>query len=243
MFQTSDLLTLPDLRNLIQRDNNYGVYVLNTARIRTNELQFEQAGIDSPYSEQYVETAIHITIGDATSGINVVIPPMWIPFDLTVYAEASKVLESSNFKSMVEKKFLTLITKEAFDRVMSSEDAKAARKYYERTYSGSSSAGLTPEELIRQLNSKAQGQGAKKTSTLQKAEQKTTLSPVVHSFVEIAADVDHSELFQKYKSVEPKLTDNDLVYLRENGGLAQIKAAATKALKRRTNNEAAGKSE
>lgn len=234
MYKQSDLLSINEARELIKENSAYGVYVVNVAKIRTNAKQFEDIGINNPYSDKTVEAAVNLFVGEGNNVTHIMVPPIWIPIDLSTYADSEKLLESSAFKQALAKGFLTLITKEAYERVMSTEEAQEAKTYYASSINVSSSAGLDVQSMITEMNNNVKSSGTLKTLAKSKNTEKR-LSSIVHTFVNIKEDDDHNGLFQQFKNVENKLTDDDLEHLRQNAGLVKIKAAATKALNKRRN--------
>lgn len=227
-YTEHDLLTINDLRAKLNEDAQYGVYVLNTARIKNNHTSYVEVGMKSPYESDATEAAVNLTIKlTPTESIDINIPPLTIPLDLTMFAPGLSIINTPMFKDRLEKRFLTLITKEAFERVMSTDDAKQVKAYYDRNTTVSAAAGLQESDLLKQINAKSTTIPKAKQAT----KQQTTLSAVVHEFVDINEDeADHNALFQKYKTVEKKLSDFDLQHLIDNAKVTKIKSASQKEL-------------
>ena len=240
-FQQSDLISMQTLREAITQDPLHGVYVVNTARIRVHGDSYAAAGIDTPYKTTSMEAAININIGTAKEPMMINIPPLSIPFDLSAYGEPTDILKSPGFKDAIDKRLLTLISKVAYETIMDTPDAQEVKQHYESTRSLSASANLDDTAIIEQMNAKANfnpnGTPKRKLNSAKantKEAKVPSLSPVIYKFTTKTEDMNHNTLYQEYKSCEPKLNEQDFIYLKEHAVVAKVQAAATKALDKLT---------
>lgn len=231
LFKKDDFITLAELRAKLAEDANYGVYIINAARIPVNTSEYDEVGIESPIAEDRIDAAININIGTVKEPMLVNIAPTWIPINLADYGEPVEIFKSQGFKSMVERGYVALISKEGYDRVMEDEGAREARQYMlDQKYATSSQ---TNDQLLDHLNRNASTRVAKKVERAEKASRKgsrATLSAAAHEFTDKSTEVPHTTLFQKYKALEPKLSFVDLEHIAKHTVIPKIKAAAEKKL-------------
>jgi hypothetical protein len=58
----------------------------------------------------------------------------------------------------------------------------------------------------------------------------------VEKFVSVSSDANHNQLYQEYKSVEPKLSLLDLTHLSEKAAVTKIKNDAAKKVAKAAGN-------
>lgn len=231
LFKKNDFITLAELRAKLAEDANYGVYIINAARIPVNSSEYDELGIESPIAEDKIDAAININIGTVKEPMLVNIAPTWIPINLADYGEPVEIFKSQGFKSMVERGYIALINKEGYERVMEDEGAQEARQYMlNQKYATSSQSN---DQLLDHLNKNASTRTAKKAERFEKSSKKAskaTLSAAAHEFTDKSTDTPHTTLFQKYKALEPKLSVVDLDHISKHTVIPKIKAAAEKKL-------------
>lgn len=212
------------LRNNLQADANYGIYIVNIAKISNSGEEYGTIGIEHPTSTS-MEAALNINIGTIKEPHLINVPPTWIPLNLAEYGEPSDIIKSSGFKNMCEARYIALINKEGYDEIMQDEGARSTRDYI----SGlrfSATTRASDEDLVNSLNSKAIRTPTTKTEGIKKVKAANTLTPVVYTLCNKDSDESHSLLFQKYKANEPKLTTADLNYIVKHSQVKKMQEAA-----------------
>lgn len=234
IFIKGDLITLAELRTKLTEDPNYGVYIINSARISHDPQEYADVDVESPIAEGTIDAAININIGSAKEPHLINIPPTWIPVSLADFGEPLEIFKSLGFKGMVERGYVTLISKEAYERIMQDEGAQETRQHL-LSEKFKSSIAQTDEQLLKQLNRNAYKKPiASKDGTAKETSKKntraSTLSNAAYELTDKSADVNHNSLFQKYKALEPKLSKLDLEHIAKHTIVPKMKLAAEKKL-------------
>ena len=228
IFQKEDLLTVAQLRDILSKDPNYGVYIVNIARIKNNKEEYSDVNVTNPNPDTFIEGAININIGTIKEPHLINIPPTWIPISLADYGEPTDIFKAPGFKTMVEAGWMALITKEAYERIMEDEDAKEARAHLLNEKFNVNASYSNDDQLLKHMNSTATKKAGKSAKKVTKA---ASLSLIVSEFTDKTSEVAHNTLFQKFNAVAPKLTQNDLEHLAQHAIVPKIKTAAEKRLK------------
>lgn len=230
LFRKEDFITMAELREQLTKDANYGVYIINSARIAVNQAEYAELDLNSPFADNTIDATININIGTIKEPNLVAVAPTWIPISLADYGEPLEIFKSQGFKSMHERGYVALISKEAYDRIMSDEGAREARQHMlNEKYSAS--ASQSNDQLLSQLNKNASRRTTKSDDKAPKAKAaRNVLSNAAHEFTDKGSDAPHTALFSKYKALEPKLSVFDLEHISKHTVVPKIKAASEKRL-------------
>lgn len=225
LFKKEDLITFNTLRDNIAKDPSYGIYVLNTAKVRVNHDEYLEVNIQSPIADDSIDAALNINIGTMKEPHLINIAPTWIPISLADHGDPVEIIKTQGFKTMVEARYITLVSKEAYERIMEDEGAQAVRDML-LSEKYKSSANSSPDQLLAQLNKSASKRSTTPKEPSAKKTRTANLSAIVYEFSGKEEGISHNNVFQKYKSVEPKLSVIDLEYIIKNTTVAKIKKAA-----------------
>jgi hypothetical protein len=227
IFKKTDFLTLSDLLALRLENPDYGIYAVNTARIPTNSEEYNGVLRSAPRSEPY-EATLHIAIETTDKTRYVTVPVTWIPIALSDLAGAKDIIESASFKQLVNQRLLTLVSQEAYERIMKTSEARDALEYL-RSQDLVRTVTIEDSDILADLNRRA----ASSTGTTKKPtkHEAKPLTAIVHTFCDSESQESHSSLFQQFQSVAHRMTEADLTHLSEKSHVAKIKTDAAKRLK------------
>jgi hypothetical protein len=227
IYQKEDFINQQQLTEAINKDPNHGIYVVNTSYEDVDITEYESINVVHPlerFKESGIKGQVFVEVpsdkGQAPSTIN--IPAVDIPFDLVEFGSSSKdILESVSFKAHLKKGTLSLLSRDAYERISQSPIVITKRSILRETM-GKNLFGTVEDksDVINKLN-KDLGSVVVKGSKNQ-----NNLSPIVTELCNTSPDISHSDQYRRYLIVEDKLSKEDLLYLIQQCPVKQIKEQA-----------------